>query len=131
MNHGALQSRGEIRRRFRSFSVMPGRKFFRAGRAQHSIEVVLPGAAPKVDQLRHAEAAQNLALPWRDGLQQGEQFRERPGKINAGYACILPAVMDNSRRVPWAPSFDSHATPNLNAALLYFTLRLFVHLDPL
>src|SRR5260370_39178207 len=113
MNHGAFQSRGEIRRRFRSFSVIPGRKFFRAGRAQHSIEVVLPVAALKVDQLRHAEAAQNLALPWRDGLQQGEQFRERPGKINAGYARILPAVMDNSRRVAWVPRLESHVNPNL------------------
>ena len=85
MNHGAFQGRGEIGRRFRRFSVIPGRKFFRPGRAQHSIEVILPGATLKIDQLRHAEATQNPALLRRDRLQEGEEFTERPGLLCAGF----------------------------------------------
>src|SRR5258708_898356 len=130
MNHGAFQRRGEIRRRFRRFSVIPGRKFFRAGRAQHSIEVVLPGAALKVDQLRHAEAAQNLALPWRNRLQQGEQFRERPGKINA----VLNGAGNEREPSSWLglrSVIDLHVNPNLIAELLYFALRIFVQLERL
>ena len=52
--------------------MVPDRALFRAGRPEQPIEIILPSAPLKIDQLRNAEAAQALAEIGYDRLQQRE-----------------------------------------------------------
>ena len=82
MDDRAFQGRRQVRRGLRRFGVIPNGELLRAGRAQHPVEVVLPRATLKVDQLRDAKPAQTLSAFRRDRLQQRKQFSKRTRGID-------------------------------------------------
>ena len=58
MNDGALESGCQVCGGLGRFRVVPDGAFFQSWRAQHSIKIILSGAALEIDQLSHAEAPQ-------------------------------------------------------------------------
>ena len=72
VNDRALQGGGKIRGRLRSFRIVPNGALFFTRRFQHAIEKILPRAALKIYQLRHAKAPQHLPRLWRNLTHQGK-----------------------------------------------------------
>src|SRR5687768_6116124 len=55
VNYRSFQSRGQVRGWLGRFGVVPNRHLITRWQLQHAIEIVLPRAAPVVDELSNAE----------------------------------------------------------------------------